>query len=925
MPSIFVGRAESGHDDNIDEGILARSLGMFLDPSLGVFLQKLPGGKNNQQALLANDLSAVIHAVRALGHGGVGLYWGINPARIERLPALSHGDYEQRESFVDGDVARRRHFLIDIDRNKSVEPDFCANDEEREKVWELSQDVLEYLNEQDWPAPFVVDSGNGIHLLYRVDEENNQMVKTAFAVMLSRLGEKFNGDRGKVDVNCHDARRIARLPGTWNRRGIVVKPGRPHRLCKLHSTPVTLDVLPYAGIVTSAGVATKVSANVPAELPRATPDQQRWDNVFKLNNRKQGIAYARAALEKECARVSLCSPTSECRNITLNKASFSLGSLVGGGLLDEGECERRLFESGCCSGLDVDKGCGVKGIRATIQSGLQAGKREPRGLPGSSQNGHHHPPEAPAATAEEPEERIVYPASEVTPRPVRWLWHSSIPLGKLTTFAGVGGIGKCVAEGTLIVTERGLVPIESLKPEGSGLGATPLAIKVQTAQGVAMTSHFYDSGMQPTITIWTRDGRRLTGTHNHPLLTTKVCGRNSDTAYIDLTWKPMSEFAVNDMVAVQDTERFSEIPFNKWDRVVQVDYSGLQHTYDLSVPDGHSFIANGIVSHNTFVLLDIASRISRGMAWPDNPAEKAPLGNVLFISGEDEPEDTLVPRLMEMGADLGKVFFMKSQIQMKFQLSDVGTMYRAIRQAGPNLLLVIIDPPTAYLGNVNDHKNAELRALLNPLQTLAAEQGCSIIFNTHVNKTTQKVDAMQRIIGSVAWANAVRAAHIFSRDPENEDQCLFVPVKNNLGPPKKGLRYHILKNEVDPINGQGRLEWLGNVDITADDAMNRNTGKPKRILARQWLIEKFREKHCWPSNELFAEGAQEGIHRSAIYEAKKMLDLPKARKVTLANGNVQWEWWVPENWPLLAQDAEVTVESPVIEPIPYSHADDTAF
>jgi hypothetical protein len=36
-----------------------------------------------------------------------------------------------------------------------------------------------------------------------------------------------------------------------------------------------------------------------------------------------------------------------------------------------------------------------------------------------------------------------------------------------------------------------------------------------------------------------------------------------------------------------------------WDRVETVEDAGIQHCYDLTVPNGHAFIANGIVNHNT--------------------------------------------------------------------------------------------------------------------------------------------------------------------------------------------------------------------------------------------------------------------------------------------------------------------------------------
>ena len=82
-------------------------------------------------------------------------------------------------------------------------------------------------------------------------------------------------------------------------------------------------------------------------------------------------AWAQAALERELARVA--SAQEGTRNSTLNKASFSLGQIIGGGALDPGEVEALLVDRAAGIGL------GEREARATIASGLSAGARQPRG------------------------------------------------------------------------------------------------------------------------------------------------------------------------------------------------------------------------------------------------------------------------------------------------------------------------------------------------------------------------------------------------------------------------------------------------------------------------------------------------------------------------------------------------------------------
>src|SRR5207244_3079079 len=100
----------------------------------------------------------------------------------------------------------------------------------------------------------------------------------------------------------------------------------------------------------------------------------------------------------------------------------------------------------------------------------------------------------------------------------------------------------------------------------------------------------------------------------------------------------------------------------------------------------------------TFVLCDITARITAGLEWPCCGGELAELGHVLFLSAEDDPDDTLVPRLIECGARLDRVHFLKNQVQDYFTLGDLKTLDRALAEIAEPVRLVVLDPPTSFLG-----------------------------------------------------------------------------------------------------------------------------------------------------------------------------------------------------------------------------------
>src|SRR5690606_27987769 len=134
------------------------------------------------------------------------------------------------------------------------------------------------------------------------------------------------------------------------------------------------------------------------------------------------------------------------------------------------------------------------------------------------------------------EERYFVPVAEFN----RVMGGGIVP-GSITLIGGDPGIGKCVAEGTLIPSEMGLIPIERLKPENNSEGFIEHIIGIQSTDGLRYTSHFYDSGIKPTKRFHTRMGFELQATYVHPVLTLSPDGEKC--------WKSMQDLIPGDYVA----------------------------------------------------------------------------------------------------------------------------------------------------------------------------------------------------------------------------------------------------------------------------------------------------------------------------------------------------------------------------------------
>lgn len=161
-------------------------------------------------------------------------------------------------------------------------------------------------------------------------------------------------------------------------------------------------------------------------------------------------AFAQAALADEVAKLSAMREGSG-RNRALNGAAHSLGTMDG--WIDLNTVATALREASLANGYVAKDG--EAQVRATIESGINAGRSKPRPLLTSRvpdidisamvANGiaafKHKQSQAPSARIGKRCVTLVQ-CSTIEARPITWLWNGFIPQGKLTLLAGAGGTGK---------------------------------------------------------------------------------------------------------------------------------------------------------------------------------------------------------------------------------------------------------------------------------------------------------------------------------------------------------------------------------------------------------------------------------------------------------------------------------------------------
>ena len=134
----------------------------------------------------------------------------------------------------DGDVARRRWLLVDVDPVRPA--GVSATMEEKTAAYHKTLGVRDHLRGREWPEPVVADSGSGFHLLYPIDLPNDGESRDLVKRVLASLARDHGDGHARVDVGVHNAARIVRLYGTVNRKGVDT-PERPHRRTQICKVP----------------------------------------------------------------------------------------------------------------------------------------------------------------------------------------------------------------------------------------------------------------------------------------------------------------------------------------------------------------------------------------------------------------------------------------------------------------------------------------------------------------------------------------------------------------------------------------------------------------------------------------------------------------------------------------------------------------
>lgn len=230
------------------------------------------------------------------------------------------------------------------------------------------------------------------------------------------------------------------------------------------------------------------------------------------------------------------------------------------------------------------------------------------------------------------------------------------------------------------------------------------------------------------------------------------------------------------------------------------------------------------------LLLDLAARVSRDGVMPTGV--QGVCGNVLLFSAEDDPADTIRPRLEAAGADLHRCYDgdnLDVGDQPLMLPQHLFVVEKLLTRYDPRL--VIFDPFVAYL-DVEIIKDNKVRAALRPLKRLLQQHRCTAICLRHLNKGAG-TKALYRGGGSIGLVGASRAALLVARDPDNERYRVLAQTKGNLGPRQPSLRFCL---DFVPSAGACRVEWSPEPSAHTADSLLQPPADPEEQSKRDEAV-----------------------------------------------------------------------------------------
>lgn len=180
-----------------------------------------------------------------------GIHITLNPVKPELYNISPENIIKSTRATSDMDILKRIWFPVDVDpvRKSGV----SSTDNEHAIAIEVAKRIIEFMQDMGWPEPVMADSGNGAHLLWRIDLPNDEESRRLIDSCLRVMADLFDSDQVKIDTSVSNASRIWKLYGTTSRKGENSQ-DRPWRMSRILKVPDNIGVVSKDQLISFAAL-----------------------------------------------------------------------------------------------------------------------------------------------------------------------------------------------------------------------------------------------------------------------------------------------------------------------------------------------------------------------------------------------------------------------------------------------------------------------------------------------------------------------------------------------------------------------------------------------------------------------------------------------------------------------------------------------
>jgi hypothetical protein len=290
-----------------------------------------------------------------------------------------------------------------------------------------------------------------------------------------------------------------------------------------------------------------------------------------------------------------------------------------------------------------------------------------------------------------------------------------------------------------------------------------------------------------------------------------------------------------------------------------------------------------------------------------------------LLTSEDDPGDTILPRVVVNGGDASRVHLITGWTKPDGErgvltMQDLMLLEQALTTYHPALL--VFDPIQSFFGPQIDMNQAnETRPVLDAVAALCKSYTCTPLYVRHIAKAA-RAKALYAGLGSIDITANMRSVLFLGQDPDNEERRILAQSKSNnarLGPSMAYLITTVEQN-IETDDGGAvtveapRLDWDGRSEVTANDLVAPRPAEEDDTsaldAATAFLTEALKDGPVLVQ-EVKKAARENGIARRTMDRAKPRAGVRARRREVEGENAREWPW----EWYLSVEEEEARWES----------------